>query len=281
MAFSTDRDKLFWWILIAPPSTATALLLIRGVVSSGREWMAVGWVVTSMSAFWALNRILHGVRGTPGETERDGVIWLVPLAAGLLPSLALTWFQSPFAQAISLLLGSLLATGLIMFLRPEIDHEVFEPKYLERVGVLSSIGSLFKYRLNVAVRKFDVVDGLRSASQPKSRFSTSCLVYYTGFALTGSVLIAVTPILDRMTPEQVQKISPGWITVVGAGIFALFAAFVAGLSLTYKEDRIGWRIYEGERQILAILYFVSTCNVVLALLFAIALPLLRRTLMVE
>lgn len=251
-------------------------MLITGVALGGREWIAVTWVVTSMSAYWVLNRILHGISGTPGETERDGVIWLAPLATGLIPCIALIELKSPLAQAASLMAWSLLPTAMIMILRPEIDHERFEPKYLEPRGFRSSVRSLFKYRLRVVAQKPTVPSRTRSTNKSRPRFSVSCLIYYTGFALTGAALIVVTPILDRMTPEHAQRVFPVWMTVVGGGIFALVAAFVAGLALTYKEGKLGWRIQEGERQILAILYFMSTANVALALLVAIVLPLLLR-----
>ena len=132
---SGEASKGFW-ILTAPLSLATVLLLVTGVISRGGAWLAVTWVVTSMSGFLVLNRLLHGISGTPGETERDGVIWLVPLATGFLPGIALIELTTPLALAQALMAWSVLPTALIMTLPPEINHDVFEVKYLEPVGFL-------------------------------------------------------------------------------------------------------------------------------------------------
>ena len=87
------------------------------------------------------------------------------------------------------------------------------------------------------------------------------MIYYSGFAIMGAAIIALRPILDQMTADHAQRVFPVWMTVLGAGIFALLAAFVAGLGLT---------------QILAVVYFVSTVNVIVTLVVAIVLPLFRK-----
>jgi hypothetical protein len=274
---SAEASRGFW-ILAAPLSIATVLLLTMGVMLRGGAWVALAWVVASMSGFWVLNRFLHGISGTPGETERDGVIWLIPLATAFIPCIALIRMRTPLAQAGALMAWSVLPTALIMVLRPEINHDTFDARHLEPVGFLSSVRSLFKYRLRVAARKTGGSTGPQPMNAPRPRFSVSCMIYYAGFAITGGALIAVRPLLDQMTPEQAQRVFPVWMTVVGAGIFALIAAFVAGLALTYREDRLGWRIQEGERQILAGVYFISTVNVIVTLILAVVLPLLLKYL---
>jgi hypothetical protein len=270
---SSTADGKRFWIFTGPLSIVTVLLLIAGLAVTGKEWVPLTWLVTSMSGFWIVNRLLHGISGTAGETERDGVVWLLPLATGFLPCLALLTLKTPIYQAYAVIAWSLVPTVLILTLRPEIDHEVFELKHLERAGLFPAMRSLFKYRMGVCELKPGVpFTSARRAAAP--RLTVSCLIYYIGFAITGATLIAVTPILERMTPDQAKGVFPVWVTVTGAGIFALLAAFVAGLAITYREGKIGWKIQEKERQILAIVYFLSTANVAVTLVVAVVLPLL-------
>lgn len=262
-----------WWILVGPTAAVTSLWLAIGVGLPRSVRIALAWVVASMSAFWLLNRILHGLNGTPGETERDGVIWLVPPATGIIACLGLIFQNDPITQALLVLFWSLFPTTLIMILRPEIDNENFKGKHPTQAGFVCAIQSLFKYKLEVASRKPKTNE---LPQRPKHRFSVSCLIYYIGFALTGSALIATAPTLESLTPSQTQKYFAVWTGAIGGGIFAILAAFVTGLALTYREDQIGWKIHEGEKQILAIVYFLSTVNVIVALILGILLPLIRR-----
>ena len=83
-----------------------------------------------MSGYWMINRLLHGVGGTAGETERDGVIWLLPLATGWIPCIAILVLRIHIQQAGAVFIWSLIPTALIMFFRPEINHDAYEPKHL-------------------------------------------------------------------------------------------------------------------------------------------------------
>ena len=234
------------------------------------------WVIISMSGYWVINRLLHGVGGTAGETERDGVIWLLPLATGWIPCIAILLFKIHIYQAVAVFIWSFIPTALIMFIRPEINHDAFKPKHLERSGLSSSLRSLFKYRIDVCEPRDDSSSQSIPTIATEPRFSVSCFIYYMGFSITGSLIIIVRPILDSMAPSQVTKVSTTWLTLVGAGIFALLAAFVAGLALTYGEKQIGWKIQEKERQILAILYFLSTVNIIAVLMLSFVLPILKK-----
>jgi len=297
----------FWNIMVAL-SVGTVVLLSVGLAMSGfsRAWGILVWLVLSMSMYWVLDRVLHSSKPAAGETERDGMIWLVPLAFALVPASVFLMTGSVEERAGTLVLWSFAAAFLVQFRRPEVaesppgeckDHDCpnskpcpeqrdlegrilcgWKPRYLERQGFVAGLSSLFRTKLQI-----DRPPWAGSAhGKQRGRMSASTALYYVIFGVVAGGLVAVDgPVRDLDVSNLEGERLVAWASLLAAyaaGVLAFGGAFAALLNATYSmpASPTGWVIQDDERQVLAILYGTATLNVIAISGWVFALPLFNK-----
>lgn len=275
-------DQWVWWVLVGPLSLATLAILVVGLVSSGFDtsWWIICWLIGSMSiVHWALNRILHGVFGVAGETERDGVVWLVPLALGFFLGIAFLISGDIMIRLVIILIWTVITTGVVQIIRPEISgwkpqpNNQWEPTYREARGLWHPFLSLFKYRLDV-----DAAGCPDEDTQWKPRGSLSTGIYYMAFALTAmGILYVASALKSSGLSGSANALVIGFLVGYVVLIITFLGICAGGLYFTFKmpAKEEAWPIAAGERWVLAVVFFADTCSLIIASVFWLALPLLR------
>jgi len=281
----TSRRQFFLsrvdvWRVVAAFAFATLILVLAGLGLSGFsiQWGILAWLLLSMSGYWVVNRLLHAQRGAAGETERDGVMWAVPLALGLLPATVFLLSGSVYARTFTLIAWSLVPVVVVQLVRPEIPQDS-QPRYLEGQGLLAGLRTLLKSRLIVAVSESD---SAQVGGKARMRLSASTGIYYLVFGFTAGGMLALNHAIAELDGDSLegQRLA-FWGSLLGVyavGVAAFLAAFMRLVAATYDTpaEKAGWRLQEEERQILALLWALSTVNVIGTSACVLALPLLGK-----
>lgn len=249
------------WKIIKFLALVTIVVLGIELVSSefNREWMILSWLLLSMSAYWFVNRVLHGIMHVAGETERDGVIWMLPLGLGLIPVATFHVLNDLTLRSWVVLGWGLLMAGIIHVFRPEIDGV---PQYREAGGYSDTFRSLFKTRLSVMARSF-LTSTSPSGRHRKPRLSASTFIIYLSFSLVAAGLLRANEILSKVGFLSADKIGQ-FLLAHCAATYAFLAMFAGGVYFTYNVDKrkTGWPIQSGEQQILVFVYAFCTFNII-------------------
>jgi hypothetical protein len=216
------------------------------------------WLTLSMGVFWAIDRILHALGGIAGETERDGVIWLIPISLGWMIPIIFFLTESilnKYCLFTSIFIYCFISYTILTFARPEIPKEL-TPCYCESKG-LDSIRYFFcllKYKMIVidsseSTEKYNQLSGIRAPS-----FSYLFYALCFGFAA-----LSVSMRID-------QKYLLGFASLLFAGTF-----FIMNMTWKAKEDELLWRIQDKHKEgiFLCILFGLSTVNIIGFLFVAI------------
>jgi hypothetical protein len=207
-----------------------------------------------------------------GETKRDGMLWLVPLAFGVFLEVVFFFVDNTNALAAAILLWSLLPIAVVQTIRPEIPERV-KLSYEESSAVGGILRSLLKYDLRVAVGS----DRTSSSGAVKNgrRLSASTFIYYGAFVAEAVALLYAGGLVESLNAvEAAASLLSAYSTLVvmaAIGFGALLAA-----TYNVSAERSGWRIQEGEQQILAMVYAAATLNLAVASLVGIAAPLIDK-----
>ncbi len=217
------------------------------------------WMSISMGLYWAVDRILHAVAGAAGETERDGIIWLVPIALGWIP-VALGWIISFQYLFLSIFVYCFVSYTLVTICRPEI-HPARHPVVGE--NGLNSWRNLFR----LLQYKMDVVEHNLSSTltiQPgKFRFFSMSYFFYTA-CFGGVALIASTR--EGSNIKYMGEAISMIVTGTAALITIVFAtAFTSQIS---KEEEIPWPIQKLEAFVLSFLFIVVVIYLIAFLYWA-------------
>jgi hypothetical protein len=217
------------------------------------------WMILSMGLFWAIDRILHALGGIAGETERDGVIWLIPIAWGWIP-IVWRWILEIFLTNklssseylfSSIVIYCSISYTVVTVCRPEIS-DIYEP-YLKEIGLYSwkNPFQLFKY-------KMDVAKGIKFGPVMKIKFrffSLSYLFYTICFGLTAFV-----------TSTKAISTVPAYPIALGAAVLVGTMTLISQV-FKAKEEDVLWRMQAKEGYILSLLFGLSAFNIYMFLLF--------------
>lgn len=266
-------SEYFAWRAVGAIALAAVILFITGFfVSPSVDWAILTWLVLSMSFFWVQDRLLHSIKGAAGETERDGIVWLLPLALGIIPATIFLIANSIETRVTAIIAWGILPTLLVQLVRPELPQSSV-PMFLEQQGLFGGLKSLFKYRL--AVHNSPTND-MTKRKRPR-RLSLSAMIFYIGFIATSATLIVLQHFLNVINSNTREDLGAlygllgGYLgAAVGFG-----AAFVRLMEATMNvsESRAGWPIQDEERQVLAALFFTSTMNILGASAVGFGIPL--------
>ena len=232
------------------------------------------WLLLFTSLFWVVNRLLHGVKSSAGETERDGVIWLFPLALGWIMILGEELMNN--RHLIVMILWVLVVNIIVTVNRPEFVPDT-KLAYCEPPGLMAILKSLLKYQLNVCAEDSSSSEWTQGRFR-SYRYSISYLMYSCGYAGVAGVVFISQDFLVRLDAVKAANIA-GWVVGSTIPLFvAIVAATCAGISLAFSasEARIGWKIQPAERQILTFVYFLSTLFLIIFIVIFIVLPWLHK-----
>lgn len=230
------------------------LTVVAFIISPTTAKVSIFWMILSMGLFWAVDRILHTLGGIPGETERDGVIWLIPIALGWIPLMMLGFeFISGKYRLISAVSTyCIISYFLVTLSRPELKG--LNPCYQEKSGV-SAIKDFFglrTYQMNV-YGSTPTQSNQRSLRAP----SYSYAFYNICFGFTAFVISTKEIISDT-----------GYIFTFIAILFAGMT-FIMDKTINTDQKYLLWEMQDKEKLILCGLFGISTFNICIVLIIAL------------
>jgi hypothetical protein len=235
-------------------SIGIALTFFAFIVSPTTSKVPIFWMIISMGLFWAVDRIVHALGRAPNETERDGVIWLIPIALGWIPLIILWFGFIPDKYRLISAVGAYCITSYIFvtLFRPE--SKGLASVYQERSGMdaVKNIFGLFKYRLNV----YDSSSTQIKSSGPRAP-SYSYAFYNICFGLT-AFFVSTKEILN----------DNGYMLAF-VGILFAGMTFVIDKTLNTEKAKLKWDMPENARIILCGLFGISTLNIVLMVIISL------------
>jgi hypothetical protein len=241
-----------------PERNRFVILIVTGLTYTVISWfffppdfpkiarIAIIWMSISMGLFWVVDRILHAVADAAGETERDGVIWLVPIALGWIP-ICLGWIFSFKYLFLSIIVYCIASYVLVTTCRPEIHLDRLNEIEIGENGLKSwkNLFHLFRYRMDVVAK---TNNNLTTTQPGKFRFFSMSYLFYTA-CFGGVALITSTNI--KYMDQAINVIlagTGGLVTIIFATAFASKAS---------KKAEIPWPIQQRESFILSVLFIIT------------------------
>jgi hypothetical protein len=256
-----------------PERNRFVILIVTGLIFTVASWfyfppdfpkiaiIAIIWVSISMGLFWVVDRILHAVADAAGETERDGVIWLVPIALGWIP-ICLGWIFSFKYLFLSIIVYCIASYVLVTIYRPEIHPDRLNEIEIGENGLKSwkNLFHLFRYKMDVVTK----TSKNQATTQPgKFRFFSISYLFYTA-CFGGLALITSTKEGSNI------KYMGEAITVIvgGTGVLIPIIFATAFASKASKKAEIPWPIQQRESFILSVLFIITVIYLIAFLYWA-------------
>jgi hypothetical protein len=222
------------------------------------------WMIISMSFFWGLDRIIHAVGGIPGETERDGVLWLIPLSLGWIP-VAIFELKPDLGKYylfLSIIIYSVCSYFFITLSRPEINVEYFYKEYHEASGWNSfkDFFGMIRYKMKVSTKKTFNLVSVITKEEPETKGLRALSKSYGFFTFFFSLVAFFTSTSQKIAFDSPPVVFFG--AALGGGLWAL-----AGQTMAAKDQDTRWEMSPEEKKILCTLYLLAAIDIVIFVIF--------------
>jgi hypothetical protein len=220
-----------------------------------RAKIAIIWMSISMGLFWTIDRILHALADAAGETERDGIIWLVPIAFGWIP-VSLGWIISFKYLFCSIFLYCFVSYIVVTICRPEIPQDRLPAIGQNGFSSWKNGFRLFQYKMKVDEPRNNNIN-VQNTQANKFRFFSISYLFYTACFGSAALITSVREVSDIKYMNEAITIIVGGTAVLIPIVFS-----TAFAPQTSKEEEIPWRIQKLEPFVLSCLYIITSVYII-------------------
>jgi hypothetical protein len=229
------------------------LTVFAFIVSPTTAKNSMYWMILSMGLFWAIDRILHALGGIPGETERDGVIWLIPIALGWIPLIMIGFEFIPGKYRLLSAVSTYCVASYFFVTLSRTELKELKPCYEEKSGVdaIKNIFGLLTYEMTV-------YDPNTQSNQRSMRAPSYSYAFYNiCFGFTAFVISTKEILSDT-----------GYIFTFVAILFAGMT-FIMDKTINTDQKYLLWEMQDKEKLILCGLFGISTFNICMVLIISL------------